>query len=425
MTLPHVSAGIALDRYHAAIYENQRVWVRRIGAIDAAGQPRAMFDRAGCVAVQTGATAAIMLPDGPVDLDSSLPAVLDWLRNTGSGDVLIWSASPHLDADRWLSAHGAMDSFVPRWMIRRVSPAGQHAPRSGITIRQSRNDDLPLLLGAPDIPYYSQWQVRATHRLATEVPSADDVVLLLGLTGERIVARAIMSIHDDTVGRTAGIYDVGVSPRWQRRGIGHDMMCALIDIAHERDADFLSLNATVAGGQLYQSLGFEDVGEGQTWHLPAATLRRPPNPDLVELAMKISGGEPLGEIEALAWQLLPNGDTPLAHAARFDQPETAQRLLELGTTSDLAALWQLGLRHEALARMQDRNALDARRGQQGTTPLHTAIYWGDLGFLDALLQAGADPSIRDTAFDSDAWGWCHALGNDDALEMLDEYFKHR
>ena len=38
--------------------------------------------------------------------------------------------------------------------------------------------------------------------------------------------------------------------------------------------------------------------------------------------------------------------------------------------------------------------------------------------LPSLLAAGADPHVRDTTFDSDAWGWCHALGNDAALEVL-------
>jgi hypothetical protein len=56
------------------------------------------------------------------------------------------------------------------------------------------------------------------------------------------------------------------------------------------------------------------------------------------------------------------------------------------------------------------------------TPVHIAIFSGELGFLAELLDAGADPFVRDGTFDSDAFGWAHALGNDAALAILRERY---
>jgi ankyrin repeat protein len=63
-------------------------------------------------------------------------------------------------------------------------------------------------------------------------------------------------------------------------------------------------------------------------------------------------------------------------------------------------------------------SLDVRRGTQQVTPLHVAIFSGELGFLEELLDAGASPFVRDGTWDSDAFGWAHALGNDAALAIL-------
>jgi len=417
VTLPDTPFTPAIDRYQAAVYENQRQWVHRVGAVAVSGQSHPVFASGGLLAVRTGATGAVMLPNPPDEAITSVLDAFDWLRKTGSSEVLIWAAAPHRQIDRWLSAHGARESFTPLWMTRSAHQPLDPLVHNAITVRPARPNDLVRLLEATDLPYYSHWQARATLRLATQ-DGSPEVALVVAVERDRIIGRAVLSCCDHPLGRTAGVYDVGVAPNRQRRGVGRQLMHALIDIARQQDADFVTLNATPAGEHLYRSLGFEDVGEGQTWLLPAATLRVPPPDRLVRFAMLISGGGDLGPMRDLAGQQMANGDTPLAHAARFDQPESALQLLDLGTIPDLAALWHLGFREQARRLMSDRNALNARLGQQGATPLHTAIYWDDLEFLDALLAAGADPHVRDTTFDSDAWGWCHALGNDAALEVL-------
>ncbi|HYH11459.1 MAG TPA: hypothetical protein VD789_03810, partial [Thermomicrobiales bacterium] len=117
MTLSDISPSPALDRYLSTIYGNQHAWVRRIGAVDAGGRARQVFESGGVLAVRTGSTGAIMLPTASADAIAALPGAFDWLRHTNSNEVLIWSATPQRHMDRWLSAHGAHESFTPRWMI--------------------------------------------------------------------------------------------------------------------------------------------------------------------------------------------------------------------------------------------------------------------------------------------------------------------
>jgi ribosomal protein S18 acetylase RimI-like enzyme len=400
-----------------AAYANQREWVRRAGSLDAAGHPRAVFEREGLLAVRTGTTGAIVLPAWDDACPERLAFALSWLRGEGAGDVLVWCETADWEADRFVSAHGGRESFVPRWMARRLDPP-LPAPASGAaTIRPAAPGDLPALLRATELPYASPWQAHTTLRLARDAPG--DVALLVAVVDGEIAGRAVLSCRDTAAGRTAGVYDLGVTPGQQRRGIGRQLMDALLAAAIERGADLVTLNATPAGERLYRALGFVEVGEGQTWLVPAETIRRPPATAQVRFALAISGGAPLPDDPALARHLLPNGDTPLGHASRFDEPESARRLLTMGTVPDVAALWQLGLVEEARALMRLSPAsLDIRRGTQGVTPLHIAIFSGELGFLEELLDAGASPFVRDGTWDSDAFGWAHALGNDAALAIL-------
>lgn len=403
-----------------AAFANQREWVRRAGSLDTAGHPRGIFAQGDLLAVRTGTSGAIVLPAWDDATPAQLAFALSWLRQERAGDVLVWSETSDWEADRVVSAHGGRESFTPVWMARRLDASlpldGEHCPA---TVRPAEPGDLTRLLHATELPYAAPWQVQSTLRLATDVPG--DVALLVAEVEGAIVGRVVLNCFDTPVGRTAGVYDLGVAPAWQRRGIGRQLMSAWLAAAVERGASLATLNATPAGERLYRQLGFAEVGEGQTWLAPAATIRRPPTSAEVAFALAISGGDSLPKAPALAQRVLPNGDTPLGHASRFDQPDSARQLLTMGTLPDVAALWQLGLVEEARALMRLSPAsLDVRRGTQQVTPVHIAIFSGDHAFLAELLAAGASPFVRDGHFDSDAFGWAHALGNDAALAILRE-----
>lgn len=400
-----------------AAFANQREWVRRAGSLDTGGQARAVFERDDLLAVLTGTSGAIVLPEWDAGAPERLGFALSWLQHERAGDVLVWAETSDWEADRVVSAHGGRESFTPIWMTRRLDKPLPESRPGPATIRPAEPGDLTRLLHATDLPYAAPWQAQSTLRLARDRP--EGVALIVAEAEGAIVGRVVLNCLDTPIGRTAGVYDLGVVPSWQRRGVGRQLMDAWLEAAVDRGADVATLNSTPAGERLYRSLGFTEVGEGQTWLVPAGTIRRPPPTSQVAFALAISGEAALPDDPALARRLLANGDTPLGHASRFDQPDSARRLLTMGTLPDVAALWQLGLIEEARALMRLSPAsLDVKRGTQQVTPVHIAIFSGDQGFLTELLDAGASPFVRDGHFDSDAFGWAHALGNASALAIL-------
>ena len=419
---PDISPSLAQQR--AAVYANQCSWVERIGALDASAQPRPIFQAAGVLAVRTGMTGAIMLPHPPVNDPASHIGAMSWLRHNGSGDVLVWSAGTNREIDRWLSAHGAREGFSPLWMIRDLQlPLPTKSTLPAVRVREIQTGDLPLLLRETAIPYASPWQVRSTHRLATSADGEGHVRVVVALLENRVVGRAVVNLVDSSLGDTAGIYDLAVRPDHRHCGIGRALTQASLRIGRDAGARFGTLNATPMGEPMYRAAGFDEVDRGQTWFLPEQTLRHPPADAMTSFAMMISGGQAIPpSSHLLARAILPNGDSPLAHAARFRQPEVARQLLAIGTVPDIAALWRLGLHDEARAMMQDPLALDTRRGPDGATPLHLAILDRDDALLTALLDAGASPYLRDKSHQGDAWDWAHALNNDTALRILTDRF---
>ncbi len=65
----------------------------------------------------------------------------------------------------------------------------------------------------------------------------------------------------------AGIYDMDVWPRFQRRGLGRALLRALCGSARAAGAQVAVLNATPDGERLYSAEGFIRIGVGITyWH---------------------------------------------------------------------------------------------------------------------------------------------------------------
>ncbi len=67
----------------------------------------------------------------------------------------------------------------------------------------------------------------------------------------------------------AGIFDMGVYPKWQRQGVGSALLSAVCGAAAAAGATFAALNATPEGERLYSRRGFTRVGDGETWWLHA------------------------------------------------------------------------------------------------------------------------------------------------------------
>jgi hypothetical protein len=56
---------------------------------------------------------------------------------------------------------------------------------------------------------------------------------------------------------------------------------------------------------------------------------------------------------------------------------------------------------------------------EGVTALHLAAQSGKRHAVEALLQLGADPSIRDALHDGDAAGWARFCGHEEIAALLE------
>jgi ankyrin repeat protein len=61
---------------------------------------------------------------------------------------------------------------------------------------------------------------------------------------------------------------------------------------------------------------------------------------------------------------------------------------------------------------------DRRTGEMGATPVQIAIERDDQDLFEVLLTAGADLTLRDRRFDSDALGWAEYLGRPHLAERI-------
>lgn len=402
-----------------AMYANQTRWLIRLAV--GAGSPSATgraWEDGGLVAARTGSTGVLVTPLGGDPTPGQIDAGLAWLALNGGGDVLIWSAVPNPSLDLVFASRGCQESFVPCWMWRTLpmDALPRPVPRD-IAISIATEGDRAELAGVRDVPYATPDLSLPILSLATREETPRSVWLVIARQRQRPPNRpapivGVGTLHLlDVEGKTiAGLYNLGVRPDQQGRGIGTALTAALCRIATAHGAAGIALNATPAGEPVYRGAGFVETGRGQTWFLPQERLRSRPDPDTVRGAEVLGSGMTSDLPASLAGtDRMPNGDTPLAFAARFRQRRSAVWLMANGARPEIPALWRVGLRAEALAAMQDPRYLNAQDGPEGTTPLHEAIRDDDVELARLLVGAGADLSIQDRQYRSTPLGWARAL----------------
>jgi ribosomal protein S18 acetylase RimI-like enzyme len=414
-----------------AIFANQTQWLLRLatGKLDepAPGEYHLRVWRTGSlVAARTGTSGVILASatDGPA---SDYDLVLSWLAATGSGDVLIWSAVPNDAANRALLARGATDSFTPHWMWKSLArPVPTVVLPERIELAYANERDLPELIAAGnrEIPYFDEQHLRAMIRLAEEQGDGPRIRIILAREVTRIRRVRLAGLvavntidHDGTC--IAGLFNLGVRSDARGRGIGTALTLAALTTARQQGATAIGLNATRDGERIYRKLGFRSAGNGQTWFMPSARLRHRPDAATVAQAEALSRGDLTGLDPGIARVgLLPNGDSPIAYAARFDQATAARWLLAEGAAPDIIALWKLGMHEEAIALMTDIRAVNRIAGQHATSPLHDAVDLGDIALAKLLIAAGADLSLQDGLYKATPAAWAHYGNHPEFAEIL-------
>lgn len=413
----------------AAFYANQTRWLlRHATGTTVTADPARVWTGHGLTAARTGQTGVLI-----VDLDNRLePSTLDrgltFLRESDCGDVLIWSARADRELELGFLSRGCTGAFLPRWMWRDVSealPLASNELPDGVTIRVASPSDRDAIAAAASIPYASPDQIQTTIDLATLPEDARQVWLLMareqrpGAEGPVIgIAAVNLSSHNGVP--VAAVFNLGVDPGQRRRGVGTALTRAACELAAGQGAIGMGLSATPDGERIYRALGFTDCGSGQTWHLTAARLRSPPTALEVAWAERLGRGEIAGLSPTSPDHEMPNGETPLAFAARFGQVEAARWLIAHGVEPEIHALWSLGMRHEARALMVDARYRDAMRPPSLTTPLHEAVRAGDEQLARLLIEAGADLTIRDGHYHGTPLRWADVLGRPEIGTLIAE-----
>jgi len=94
--------------------------------------------------------------------------------------------------------------------------------------------------------------------------------------------------------------------------------------------------------------------------------------------------------------------TTLAWAAACGRTEAIRRLVALG------------------ADVNQRGTFGGLGHGEAVTALHLAAQNGDLAAIDALLELGADPTVRDALYDGTPAGWAEHGGHHAARDLLRE-----
>ena len=143
-----------------------------------------------------------------------------------------------------------------------------------IEYRFATGDDIELLMSSrlemlrvvndlPDDYDYSDEIIRESREYFLH----GDQLTILALDGDEVVGCASMSFmwimptFSHPTGRRAHLMNVYTKNEYRRQGIARKMVEMIIDATWEKGATEISLDATVTGRPLYESLGFKNSTE--------------------------------------------------------------------------------------------------------------------------------------------------------------------
>ena len=363
------------------------------------------------------------------DADSVLDVIVSECRTVMPNIAGVWATTPTRPRDLGarLIVRGFSVGWRPHWMamdFRKLPPVPELPDGIRIGVEQECDWDVEGL------PYHSKKSQRVFSELAAAQP--ESAFHLVARSGADVVGHSVIFLTSGVLG-AAGIYDVGVLPTFHRRGIGRALMQFSCDMAQSLGCHYAVLNS--AASEFYESIGFDSLGWGQTWWMHRHTLEAPAAaPALVQFIAALARGDARA-LKSMASSgipsnldaPLPNGITPMDVAMVSDKPAaTVAWLVERGATLDLRCAWDLGWRDRIPALLAARpDLIDRKLGEWQITPLHEAVYRGDVEFALLLLSHGPNLEIKDTQFHSTPLGWARHFGKAEMVSLIEEYAGRR
>lgn len=406
----HLSGG-----WEIAIADNHRLWFARTalacgGTVGRVAAHDWAFSPCGDTELQV-----FLTPDE--DLDGSVDELIATARQLGAQAMGVWvgTASEIRRYGPTLLGRGLAMGWRPRWMVVAADRVHEAPDVAGTAIVTSVDAPLPS-----ELPYAADLPAERAVELASQ--AGDAVRFFYAVEDSRVVGQIAVHVTDSRQ-PTACIYSCGVVPAARNRGVGKLLTHSAVTHARRLGHDRVFLNATSLGAPLYLAMGFEDLGEGQTWWMHDLERTVADRVRAVTEAIARDDTPALAAIleaaDALLSQPLPCGLTPFRLAAEVGAADTAVWLADHGARVDVAAAWRLGWRRRLAAIVEAMpEVLDARCGSLGATALHEAAQADDAELAGFLLGAGAATRVVDDTYRMTPAEWARYFGHADLAVML-------
>lgn len=240
-----------------AIHANMLYADRRVSALG----PGGVAERCGpWLAIDPGIDfplfnmAIVAEPVSPADAEHALRSVHGWFerRHLGSYRLIVRAG---VDAPLEACARAAgfeVTEEMPCMALR--GPGPPVAGAAGLEVRAVRNEaDLALYCtqfsGADP-----EWG-KTIAGIGRTAMALDGFTLLLGVC-EGVPVATSMAVG---AGATVGVYNVGVDPRYRRRGFGTAMSRAAVRVGTENGCTLAGLQSSEMAFHMYEALGFRTV----------------------------------------------------------------------------------------------------------------------------------------------------------------------
>jgi GNAT superfamily N-acetyltransferase len=355
----------------------------------------------------------------------TLDALLAYYRERRPPSILFWSLLPARPRDLGarLLSRGFDWCWQPRWMWLDLGQIHSDHPRPPELQVGSVDDGGDW--DVDDLPYYDRAGAAGHFALTRARPQR--VWWFAAWLDGRVVGHTTINLTTGPLG-VAGIFNVGVVPAARNQGIGKAVVAAACQQARALGCRHALLNGT--GERMYNQIGFQTIGWGQTWYLRGRTLDAPPPTETQVAFIEAVGRGDVAALDRPACRLdagapdapLASGLTPLQVAVHTQQPAAAEWLVRHGATLDVLTAWDLGWKERVPALLAARPDLVNRRsGDWGLTPLHEAVQRDDPDLARVLLAARPDLTVQDTQFHSTPLGWARHLRRKSIGEMIEQY----
>jgi GNAT superfamily N-acetyltransferase len=388
----------------------------------------------GEIREEEGVTWTLAGPGGEIPFpgpsDDRAGDVLDsviqsYLERQSKHLIGCWSLEPPqpLDLGVRLLARGFQPGWQPCWMSCDLKQLNADHPKpEGLVIEVDRGE------GVGDVPNLpNPASKEASIFVQTDENYRDRYRHFIARLEGRVVGHSSVFLSEGPLG-VAGIYDVGVVPEARNQGIGKAVTAAACLQAKSMGYRYALLNAT--GRRMYEQIGFQHVGDGQTWWLDVPRLAaHPPTKERIALAEAVGRGD-IEALDALHRQghakdldaPLTNEMTLIELAVDSGQPSSAEWLISHGVPLHLVTAWDLGWKDRVKQRLdEDAEQVNALYGSMQTTPLHEAIFRDDVEFVKLLLAYNPNLDVEDLEYHSTPLGWATHMNRAEIVELLRQH----